>query len=193
MKVILDNLTAFVVYMYSVSQSERILLMKIAILGFSGSGKSTLAKQLSAFYNIPLLYLDCVNFKENWVVRNKDEQRAMVAEFMKNESWVIDGNYNSLYQKERLFEADLIIILYYNRFACMKGAFKRNIEYKNKVRESISDGCCERMNFEFFLWVLYRQYSFKRKIISSGLNLFIQRKLYYLDQEKNLIFSLDQF
>ena len=166
--------------------------MKIAILGFSGSGKSTLAKQLSAFYNIPLLYLDCVNFKENWVVRNKDEQRAMVAEFMKNESWVIDGNYNSLYQKERLFEADLIIILYYNRFACMKGAFKRNIEYKNKVRESISDGCCERMNFEFFLWVLYRQYSFKRKIISSGLNLFIQRKLYYLDQEKNLIFSLDQ-
>lgn len=192
MKVILDNLTAFVVYMYSVSQSERILLMKIAILGFSGSGKSTLAKQLSAFYNIPLLYLDCVNFKENWVVRNKDEQRAMVAEFMKNESWVIDGNYNSLYQKERLFEADLIIILYYNRFACMKGAFKRNIEYKNKVRESISDGCCERMNFEFFFGYYTSSILLSEKIISRGLNLFIQRKLYYLNQEKSLIFTLDQ-
>lgn len=186
MKVIFDNLTAFVVYMYSVSQSERILLMKIAILGFSGSGKSTLAKQLSAFYNIPLLYLDCVNFKENWVVRNKDEQRAMVAEFMKNESWVIDGNYNSLYQKERLFEADLIIILYYNRFACMKGAFKRNIEYKNKVRESISDGCCERMNFEFFLWLLYRQYSFKRKNHFKGIKSLYPKKTLLLKSRKKL-------
>lgn len=38
--------------------------MKIAVLGFSGSGKSTLAKQLSEYYDIPLLYLDCVNFEK---------------------------------------------------------------------------------------------------------------------------------
>ncbi len=38
--------------------------MKITVMGFSGSGKSTLAKQLSEFYDIPLLYLDCVNFEE---------------------------------------------------------------------------------------------------------------------------------
>ncbi|MDE6125031.1 MAG: DNA topology modulation protein FlaR, partial [Eubacterium sp.] len=120
--------------------------MKIAVLGFSGSGKSTLAKQLSEYYAIPLLYLDCVNFEKNWVLRDRDECRKMVAEFMQNESWVIDGNYSEMYQAERLEQADKIIILRYNRFVCMKGAFKRNIEYKGRVRESMADGCTERMD-----------------------------------------------
>lgn len=137
--------------------------MKIAILGFSGSGKSTLAKELSELYHIPLLYLDCVNFKENWELRNRDEGRAIIDEFMKNESWVIDGNYSEFYQQERLFQADSIIILQYNRFVCMYGAFKRNIEYKGKVRESIANGCMERMDSEFFIWIIYKQYSKARK------------------------------
>ncbi len=45
----------------------------------------------------------------------------------------------------------------------MKGAFKRNIEYKGKVRESMADGCFERMDTWFFLWVILNQYSRKRK------------------------------
>ena len=51
--------------------------MKIAVMGFSGSGKSTLAKQLSEFYDIPLLYLDCVNFEENWVERDREECKRL--------------------------------------------------------------------------------------------------------------------
>ena len=137
--------------------------MKIAILGFSGSGKSTLAKQLSEYYNIPLLYLDCVNFEENWVERDRAECKKMVYDFMQNESWVIDGNYSEMYQAERLLQADKIIILQYNRFVCMRGAFKRNHDYKGRVRESMADGCTERMDFWFFTWVIFKQYSRKRK------------------------------
>lgn len=137
--------------------------MKIAIMGFSGSGKSTLAKQLSEYYEIPLLYLDCVNFKENWGVRDREECKKLVNTFMQNESWVIDGNYSWMYQPERLEQADKIIILQYNRFLCMKGAFKRNIEYKGKVRESMAEGCKERMDFWFFTWVVFKQYSQRRK------------------------------
>ncbi|MDE6111729.1 MAG: ATP-binding cassette domain-containing protein [Eubacterium sp.] len=137
--------------------------MKIAILGFSGSGKSTLAKQLSEFYDIPLLYLDRVNFEENWAERNREECKKMINTFMQNESWVIDGNYREMYQAERLEQADKIIILLYNRFVCMKGAFKRNREYKGKVRESMADGCTERMDFWFFTWIIFKQYSIIRK------------------------------
>lgn len=137
--------------------------MKIAVMGFSGSGKSTLAKQLSEYYNIPLLYLDCVNFEKNWELRDREECRKIVAEFMRNESWVIDGNYSEFCQPERLDQADKIIILQYNRFVCMRGAFKRNIEYKGKVRESMSDGCVERMDKWFFFWVVFNQYSRQRK------------------------------
>ena len=137
--------------------------MKIAVMGFSGSGKSTLAKQLSEFYDIPLLYLDCVNFKENWAERDREECKKMVNVFMQNESWVIDGNYSEMYQAERLEQADRIIILLYNRLVCMKGAFKRNRDYKGKVRESMADGCTERMDFWFFTWLVYKQYSKERK------------------------------
>ncbi|MDE5669938.1 MAG: DNA topology modulation protein FlaR, partial [Eubacterium sp.] len=137
--------------------------MKIAIMGFSGSGKSTLAKQLSDIYNTPLLYLDCVNFEENWVERDRAECKKMVYAFMQNDSWVIDGNYSEMYQAERLEQADKIIILCYNRFVCMKGAFKRNHDYKGKVRESMAEGCKERMDFWFFTWVVFKQYSRKRK------------------------------
>ena len=40
--------------------------MKIAVMGYSGSGKSTLAKYLAGIYDIPLLYLDRVNFESDW-------------------------------------------------------------------------------------------------------------------------------
>lgn len=137
--------------------------MKIAIMGMSGCGKSTLAKQLSEYYNIPKLYLDCINFKENWILRDREECKKMVHDFMQNESWVIDGNYSELYQNDRLLQADKIIILQYNRFVCMQGAFKRNHEYKGRQRESMADGCPERMDFWFFIWVVFKQYSKKRK------------------------------
>lgn len=59
--------------------------MKIAILGYSGSGKSTLAKYLHAHYDIPLLYLDTVQFEANWKERDREEALSMVAEFMGNQ------------------------------------------------------------------------------------------------------------
>ena len=76
--------------------------MKISIIGYSGSGKSTLAKKLSEIYNCPLLYLDTVNYKSGWEERNRDECKDIVEKFLKNDSWVIDGNYKSFLQKIRL-------------------------------------------------------------------------------------------
>lgn len=137
--------------------------MKIAVMGYSGSGKSTLAKQLAAHYGIPLLYLDTVNFKENWQLRDREECRKIVADFMQNENWVIDGNYSAFYLPERLSQADIIIILRYNRFVCIRQAFRRNREYKGRSRESITQGCNEKVDLEFFLWLIFKQYSKARK------------------------------
>ena len=75
--------------------------MKIAIIGYSGSGKSTLAKRLSKMYSSPILYLDTVNFEAGWKERNREEAREIVRKFMKNDSWIIDGNYREFYQEER--------------------------------------------------------------------------------------------
>lgn len=129
--------------------------MKIAIIGYSGSGKSTLAKKLSEIYNCPLLYLDTIQFEANWKIRDIDEGRLMVGEFLKNDSWIIDGNYRKFLQEKRLQVADKIIFMNFPRHICFPQAFKRYLHYKNKTRESMADGCNEKFDLEFIKWLLF--------------------------------------
>ena len=129
--------------------------MKIAIIGYSGSGKSTLAKKLSEIYNCPLLYLDTIQFEANWKIRDIDEGRLMVGEFLKNDSWIIDGNYREFPQEKRLQDADKIIFMNFPRRICFPQAFKRYLHYKNKTRESMADGCNEKFDLEFIKWLLF--------------------------------------
>ena len=133
--------------------------MRIAILGNSGSGKSTLAKRLADRFGVPLLYLDTVNFESGWVERDADEKTRNVARFMENEDWVIEGNYLKLLLDERLDRSDAIIILDYGRWVCLSGALRRWLRHRGTVRESMSDGCVERLDLGFLKWVAFGQFS----------------------------------
>lgn len=137
--------------------------MKIAIIGYSGAGKSTLAKELGVHFSSPVLHLDQVNFIANWEPRKKAEALALVQEFMRQENWVIDGNYTSLCQKERLQEADLILFLEYNRFLCFWQALRRFWQFRGTVRDSAAPGCVEKMDWEFIRWILYDSRTAQRK------------------------------
>ncbi|MDE6470862.1 MAG: DNA topology modulation protein FlaR [Eubacterium sp.] len=138
--------------------------MKIAVLGYSGAGKSTLARMLGEYYDIPVLHLDTVQFLPDWEIRDEQEKKKIVFDFMQQESWVIDGNYSSLYKAERLEQADKIIILSFNRLFCFKSALNRYFENKGHTRPDMADGCNEKFDLEFALWILFwgRTYS-KRK------------------------------
>lgn len=131
--------------------------MKIAIIGYSGSGKSTLAKYLGEKYQAEVLYLDTVHWLPGWIEReNREEKEAIVAEFMnKHSSWVIDGNYSKLLHDRRMEEADKIIFMSFNRFSSFYRVIKRYVTYKGKTRESITEGCPEKIDFEFAKWILY--------------------------------------
>ena len=86
--------------------------MKVAIIGYSGSGKSTLAGRLGSFYNCPVLYLDKIQFEENWKERDVETAKAIVKDFLdSNGSWIIDGNYTKFFRERRLEEADVIIYM----------------------------------------------------------------------------------
>lgn len=130
--------------------------MKIAILGYSGCGKSTLAKYLAIHYDIPLLYLDTIQFEANWKERDREEALSMVAEFMRNEDWIIDGNYTSFLQAERLEQADHIVYMAFSRWNCLFRAFCRYRLNKNSSRESMANGCKEKMDLGFIWWILYK-------------------------------------
>ena len=128
--------------------------MKIAILGYSGSGKSTLARQLADLYRIPVLFLDTVQFTPGWQERSREEARSIVQAFMQNESWVIDGNYTGFLQEDRLAQADRIVFMDFPRRVCLYRAFKRYFQNRNRTRESMADGCIEKIDGAFVWWIL---------------------------------------
>ena len=140
--------------------------MKIAIIGYSGSGKSTLAAKLGEKYGAPVLYIDTIQFLPGWVERGSEEKQALIAEFLDtHDEWVIDGNYKKLSFDRRMQEADKIIFLAFNRFSCTYRVLKRYFTYKGKTRASITEGCEEKMDWEFFKWVFYKGRTKSRKAV----------------------------
>lgn len=138
--------------------------MKIAIIGYSGSGKSTLAGKLGKKHGIPVLYLDTVHWLPGWKERCREEKERIVADFLDtNESWVIDGNYTRLWQERRLSEADIIIFMAFNRFACLSRIIKRYRMYKGVTRDSMTEGCPEKIDRQFAKWVLWEGRSKKHR------------------------------
>lgn len=128
--------------------------MKIMVIGYASSGKSTFAKRLSELYDYPLLHVDKIAFLPNWVARERNLIEIDLREFMKNENWVIDGLYRHI-APERYDMTDQIFIFDFNRFKCLYGAIYRRIKYHKKSRDSIADGCKERLNLSFIWWILF--------------------------------------
>ena len=130
--------------------------MRIAIMGYSGSGKSTLAGSLAESYDIPVLYFDRVQFRPNWEIRPQASKEVMTKVFLDlHDSWVIDGNYSKLYFDRRMEEADVIVLLLFNRFSCLRRVWRRYRKYKNKTRPDMGEGCSEKLDREFVKWVLW--------------------------------------
>lgn len=131
--------------------------MKIAIMGYSGAGKSTLAKKLGRLYDCPVLHLDRLQFEPGWKERDREDARRMAEDFLdenQETGWVIDGNYAGFCQERRLEEADLIVFMNYSRRICLWQTVNRYREYKGKTRESAAEGCKEKLDREFIMWIL---------------------------------------
>lgn len=160
--------------------------MKIAILGYSGCGKSTLANYLSTQYHISILYLDVVQFKADWAERDRGEAISMVSEFMQNKDWIIDGNYTSFLQEERLEQADHIIYMAFSRWNCLFRVFRRYFSYKNQSRESMASGCIEKIDAAFIWWILYQGRTPQKKRYYSRLLNTYRTKSTILKNQKEL-------
>ncbi|MGH1283966.1 DNA topology modulation protein [Bacillus toyonensis] len=127
-------------------------MKKIILIGSGGSGKSTLAKQLGNKLNIKVHHLDALFWKANWEGVPREEQRKVQKNLIKEEKWIIDGNYGRTMDL-RLNAADTIIFLDIHRTICVYRAFKRIVQYRNKTRPDMGAGCEERLDLQFFKWI----------------------------------------
>ena len=111
-----------------------------------------MARQLGEKLKINVYHLDALFWKPNWVGVPKDEQIKVQNDLVKKEDWIIDGNYGGT-MDIRLNAADTIIFLDIPRTICVYRAFKRMLQYRNKTRPDMGEGCEERFSFEFFKWI----------------------------------------
>jgi len=165
--------------------------MKIVILGYSGAGKSTFAKHLNKHYQIPVLYLDTIHFAPNWVERPDDVMEADMKAFMDQEHWILEGNYRRLC-KNRYEDADQIFIFKMNRFYCLYQVIKRRIKYRHKHRESMAKGCKEKIDFSFFMWVLFTGRTKKRRSFFKSIESKHQSKIIIFRKRKEVKAYLQQ-
>ena len=110
----------------------------------------------------------------------------MVAEFLKREDWVIDGNYTSFSLQERLEQADHIVYLKFSRRSCLCRVLKRYFRYRNTTRESMAEGCCEKLDLPFVWWVLVEGRTKKRREQYEGLINQYPQKLTVLKNQRQL-------
>jgi adenylate kinase family enzyme len=137
--------------------------MKIQILGHSASGKSTFAKKIASLYGLTPTYIDRIAWGKNWTFNDDETINKGLDEVLQQDAWVIDGNYSRFHVEKRLDDADCIYIFLFNRFGCLRNAFKRAKQYKHQSRESMGDECPEKLDLAFIWWILHKGRSKKQR------------------------------
>lgn len=128
------------------------MMERIMIIGCGGAGKSTLARQLGEKLDLPVVHLDKLFWKPNWVQVSQEEFDALHQAELAKERWIIDGNFNRTID-QRIERCDTVIYMDFSRFACLWGVVKRVLTTYGTVRPDMGEGCPERIDFEFLKWV----------------------------------------
>ena len=76
-------------------------ISKILILGGPGSGKTTLANKLEKLFELPIINLDNINYKQDWIQRDKKERDNIIRKKMNEDQWIMEGRYLGNFGKEK--------------------------------------------------------------------------------------------
>ncbi|WP_176014232.1 AAA family ATPase [Victivallis sp. Marseille-Q1083] len=132
-------------------------MQRILIIGCCGAGKSVLARRLGKRLRLPVHHLDRLWWQPGWQEKAREQFDAELADLLRQDRWIIDGNYQRTLA-ERLQYADTVILLQYSRRRCFWQTFKRRWQYRRRNREDLAAGCPERLNREFlrYIWTYNR-------------------------------------
>ena len=155
---------------------------KIMIIGNSSAGKSTLANQLSTLLNIPAYHLDMYYFKPNgnWESIPKEDFIEKHNDILKNKSWIIDGNYSGT-EKDRMIEADLVILINISRFTSM---YKFILRLFDDHRHGCPEGCSNKMELAMIKYILW---TYPKKAKRRAAQLKGNEKVFLINSFRELI------
>ena len=114
---------------------------RLVLHGVTGSGKSTLARALAAGRDVPRLEGDAVGWLPGWTQRDPEEQRALVARFVRQDAWVVDSAW-SVWADLVLERADLVVVLDLPRHVSLARLVRRTVR-RVRTREQVCNGNVE--------------------------------------------------
>jgi len=127
-------------------------MKRILVIGSGGAGKSTFARRLGETLNIEVIHLDSLYWRPGWVEPPEQEWKETVEQIIARDSWIMDGNYSGTL-KLRFEACDTVIFLDIERMVCLWRVIKRAVKYRNQIRPDMAEGCPEKFDLEFLLWV----------------------------------------
>jgi adenylate kinase family enzyme len=160
---------------------------RIAIIGNSGSGKSTLARALSTRLNIAHIELDALNWQPGWralSIEEPDQWARLVAEAIRGDKWITDGNYSQGALPQILPRASDVIWLDYSRALIVVRVLRRSF-LRAISSDELWPGTGNREDFRRWLqkdhpirwtWDTYRSGNERREARFAGAALAHARK-----------------
>jgi adenylate kinase family enzyme len=140
-------------------------MKKVIVVGSSGAGKTHFSKRLSAALGIELVHIDRVYWGPDWTEPSEDEWKTTLAGLLARESWIIDGNYTGTLDM-RLAASDTVIFLDIRRTLCVWRVIRRTLRFYRRRRPDMADGCAERFDWPFLLFIWNYTKKTKPKIIA---------------------------
>ena len=141
-------------------------MKKVIVIGSGGSGKSTFTRELGERTGIEVIHLDQEYWRPNWVKTPTDEWVAKVAAMLERDSWIMDGNFGGT-REMRMRAADTIIFLDLPRYVCLYRILKRTMKFYGRSRPDMTEGCNEKFDLEFFLWVWNYPNATRDRVLST--------------------------
>ena len=124
---------------------------RILVLGSSGSGKTTLTLRLARALNIEPIHLDARFWRPGWVSTPQSEWREVVRGLIRQESWIMDGTYESTLDL-RIPAADAAIVLERSRLTCLWNVLQRKASIDDDSRPDAPAGQKLDLAFLRYIW-----------------------------------------
>ena len=127
-------------------------MKRVLVIGPGGAGKSTFARRLGEVLNLEVTHLDRAYWRSGWTKPAAEDWQQTVTELARRDSWIMDGNFGGTLEL-RVKHCDTIIFLDMSRPLCLWRVVKRRLTYRNRSRPDMTEGCHEKLDLDFILWV----------------------------------------
>ena len=134
------------------ADTSAVNMKRVLVIGPGGAGKSTFAKRLGEALKIEVTHLDQAYWRSGWTKPAEEEWVQKVTELTSRDAWIIDGNFGGTLDL-RIKQCDTIVFLDLPRLLCLWRVVKRRLTYRNRSRPDMAEGCHEKLDLDFILWV----------------------------------------